>query len=126
MMSLCSTYDENMSTQDRIWRIVNGALPEFRHKYENKTFDDVDQLLKALIQYEESRLRPSYDEYNQVTNSGRGGQPTIWNQQHFAEAVNQVASNHQRLPWNNKPPAMQLPINRTETNNNGQQPSYPN
>ncbi|CAF1068646.1 unnamed protein product [Adineta ricciae] len=99
---------------------------EFRHKYENKTFDDVDQLLKALIQYEENRLRPPYDEYNQTTNSGREGQPTIWNQQHFSEAVNQVASNHQRLPWNNKSTAIQQPINRAETNNNAQQLSHPN
>jgi hypothetical protein len=59
MMSNCSVYDENMLTQDRVWRIFKGALPEFRSKYENKTFDDVDQFLKALIQHEENRLRVS-------------------------------------------------------------------
>jgi hypothetical protein len=67
MMSNCSAYDENMLTQDRIWRIFKGALPEFRSKYDNKTFDDVDQLLKALIQHEENRLRVSSEDQHDST-----------------------------------------------------------
>jgi Zn-finger domain-containing protein len=86
MMSHCSAYDENMSTQDRVWRVFNGALPEFRYKYENKAFDDVDQLLKALIQHEENRLRTSYDEqehHDQTSNLARGSHNAVWNHHQF-------------------------------------------
>jgi hypothetical protein len=122
MMSHCSAYDENMSTQDRVWRIFNGALPEFRHKYENKVFDDVDQLLKALIQNEENRLRTFYEEqehHGQTSNAA-------WNQQQFSEAVNQVANNQQRPPWNSRPTNMQQSNSRPDGNNNHQTSKHPN
>lgn len=129
MMSHCSAYDENMSTQDRVWRICNGALPEFRHKYENKIFDDVDQLLKVLIQHEEHRLRPSSEEqdYHGPNSSlARESQSTTWNHRQFSEAVNQVAGNQPRSSWNNKPTALQQPISRPDTSNNRQNSSHPN
>lgn len=127
MMSHCSVYDENMSTQDRVWQIVNGALPEFRHKYENKVFDDVDQLLKALIQYEESRLRTSYDEsFDHVSNSIRGSHTAVWNQQQFSEAVNQAANNQQRPLSNNRSTNMQQSNSRPDCNKDSQPSKYPN
>ena len=133
MMCHCSAYDENMSAQDRVWRIFNGALPEFRCKYENKVFDDVDQLLKALIQHEENRLRTSYEEQEhptQITNSARGcryGQDAAaWNQQQFSEAVSQVVDNQQRSSWNNRPPRMQQSNNRSGNKNDSGSSMHPN
>jgi hypothetical protein len=119
MMSHCSSYDENMSTQDRVRRIFNGALPEFRCKYENKVFDDVDQLLKALIQHEENRLRTSYEEqehHGQMSNLARGSHNAVWNHQQFSEAVNQVANNQQRPSWNIRQTNMQQSNSRLDGN----------
>ena len=129
MMSHCSAYDENMPTQDRVWRIFNGALPEFRYKYENKVFDDVDQLLKALIQHEENRLRTSYEEqehHGQISNLARGSPNAAWNQQQFSEAVNQVANNQQRPPGNSRPLNMQQSNSRSDGNKNHQTSKHPN
>ena len=133
MMCHCSAYDENMSVQDRVWRIFNGALPEFRCKYENKAFDDVDQLLKALIQHEENRLRMSYEEQEhpaQITNLARGGRygqdTAVWNQQQFSEAVSQVADNQQRASWNNRPKRMQESNSRSGNKNDSGSSMHPN
>lgn len=133
MMCHCSAYDENMSIQDRVWRIFNGALPEFRCKYENKIFDDVDQLLKALIQHEENRLQTSYEEQEhpaQISNLARGyryGQDAAaWNQQQFSEAVSQVADNQQRSSWNSRPTRMQQSNSRSGNKNDSRSSMHPN
>jgi hypothetical protein len=129
MMSHCSTYDENMSTQDWVWRIFNGALPEFRDKCENKNFDDVDQLLKALIQHEESRLRTSYEEqehHGQNSNWTRGSNNAVWNHQQFSEAVNQAANNQQRPSWNNRSTNMQQSNSRPDASKDNQASKQPN
>ncbi len=129
MMSHCSAYDENMPTQDRVWRIFNGTLPEVRTKYENKAFDDVDQLLKALIQHEENRLRTSYEEQeypNQASNSARGSYNAAWNPQQFSNAVNQAANNQQRPSWNNRSANMQQSNNRSDSSKDQQTSKHPN
>jgi Retrotransposon gag protein len=109
MMSLCSAYDENMSSQDRVWRIGKGALPEFRSKHENKIFDDVDLLLKALIQHEESRFRNGYEEHerpNQLASLDYG--PQHWqnalptNQPQFSDRNHQSESHQPRAPSNHR------------------------
>jgi hypothetical protein len=133
MMGHCSNYDENMSTQDRIWRIVKGALPEFRNKYENKTFDDVDQLLKALIQHEENRLRFSNEEqerHTQISNLGcpiRLGQSTLAPvHQQFYDTTSQSGNYQQRPAFNTRQPGQQQ-TNGWPQNNNGRWSSnYPN
>jgi hypothetical protein len=131
MMSQCSAYDENMLNQDRIWRIFKGALPEFRNRYENKTFDDVDQLLKALIQHEEKRLRFSCDEQegsSQIFTLGRGPRPgqNSWapNQQQFSDMANQPANYQQQPP--SRPTSMQQPNSRPYKNNGRWGLNHPN
>lgn len=125
MMSHCTTYDENMPTQDRVWRIVNGALPEFRCKYENKVFDDEDHLLRALIQHEENRLRGAYEGQDQgaqismVAREFPRAQDTwIRGRQQSCDSVNQQASFQQRPPSDSWSTSAQQPNRRPYNNNN--------
>ena len=133
MMSHCSAYDETMSTQDRVWRIFNGALPEFRNKYENKNFDDVDQLLKALIQHEESRQRISYGEqerYAQVSALGhdsRYAQDNMaYTQQQLMDMPHQPDYNQQQSAFNPRSARVQQPNSRAHNNNNRWNSNRPN
>lgn len=133
MMSHCTAYDENMSIQDRVWRIFNGALPEFRYKYENKVFDDVDQLLKALIQHEENRLRNFYEEQEhpaQISTVARGSRHgngnMAWNDQQFSEAVNQTVDNQRRPLWNSRSMNTQQFTNRSDNNIGRRNANHPN
>ena len=133
MMSLCSAYDENMSTQDRVWRICKGALPEFRNKHENKIFDDVDQLLKSLIQQEETRLRGSYGEDerpNQVSALSRGSHQehdsSSTNQQQFPDRNHQPENYQQRASSNARPMDMHSSNSRSGNYNGRWNSNHPN
>jgi hypothetical protein len=133
MMSNCSAYDENMSTQDRVWRIFKGALPEFRNKYENKTFDDVDQILKALIQHEENRLRVSSEDQQdstQVSNLVRGPRPqqntSAPTHQQFSNMDNQPVNYQQQQQYNPRTTDIQQPNSRFRNNNGRWNSNHPN
>lgn len=125
MMSYCSTYDENMSTQDRVWRIFKGALPEFRNKYENKTFDDVDQLLKAMIQQEECRLRVSYEEQERPTqiatlvNGPRFGHSAVAPADQKYTDVHSRPANYQQRSFSDARHTDRQQTNSRSYNNNG-------
>ena len=127
MMSHCTAYDDKMSTEDRVWRIVNGALPEFRGKNENKTFKDEDQLLKALIQNEENRLRGTYEgsereaQISMVDRGSRSAQETVaYGRQQPRDVTNPQARVQQR------PPPDSWQTRRSYDGNGRWNPSHPN